>query len=420
MENDTDARERLFHNAIREVLIHFLFFLILYVFAYLLISKFKKKKEYYFAEDDEDAIVYRISLHASGICSSLYGAWRAGDQAQVSAGHSGRIPLRCDGRGKHASQGLHHKPRVGDPLLCAWSQKWNKWLCCFCVSTKTVAAQQDAQRTRMVQNELRMITFFRKRVSRKWTWRSPNALQQLASPWRRNLGYPLAMLALLSLTIISLLMVIHNTLQLLIGIKALPVSPQVEQFSLGISSLSALGVIGSSLEIVLILYLWLASVVGFFTLPMFCRLRPKPSSATLTQIIGNCAVLLVLSSALPVLARTLDGDYYVTPLTDVLLTHDVAAPYTVLCITTNRTCLPLVDFSFIKQVLPEWFSIVHICPLQDFQLEASAMDATRPQKSAPVLTTCSRRTVHSSIASDLPPEHTDALRRILKSSWDIW
>ncbi|KAH6930916.1 hypothetical protein HPB50_020823 [Hyalomma asiaticum] len=52
-------------------------------------------------------------------------------------------------------------------------------------------------------------------------------------------------------------------------------------------------------------YLWLASVVGFFTLPVFCLLRPKPLSATLTQIIGNCAVLLVLSSALPVLARTL-------------------------------------------------------------------------------------------------------------------
>ncbi|XP_075550046.1 LMBR1-like protein lilipod isoform X5 [Dermacentor variabilis] len=146
---------------------------------------------------------------------------------------------------------------------------------------------------------------FQRKLSQLGKMRRELALQQLASPWRRNLGYPLAMLALLSLTIISLLMVIHNTLQLLIGIKALPVSPQVEQFSLGISSLSALGVVGSSLEIVLILYLWLASVVGFFTLPVFCRLRPKPSSATLTQIIGNCAVLLVLSSALPVLARTL-------------------------------------------------------------------------------------------------------------------
>ncbi|KAL3217394.1 hypothetical protein MRX96_032398 [Rhipicephalus microplus] len=62
MENDTDARERLFHNAIREILIHALFFLILYVFAHILVSKFRKKKEYYFAEDDEDAIVCRVSL----------------------------------------------------------------------------------------------------------------------------------------------------------------------------------------------------------------------------------------------------------------------------------------------------------------------------------------------------------------------
>ncbi|CAN7941329.1 unnamed protein product [Ixodes pacificus] len=29
--------------------IHFLFFLVLYIFAFLLISKFKKRKEYYFA-----------------------------------------------------------------------------------------------------------------------------------------------------------------------------------------------------------------------------------------------------------------------------------------------------------------------------------------------------------------------------------
>ncbi|KAK8771336.1 hypothetical protein V5799_025413 [Amblyomma americanum] len=62
MEDEADARERLFHNAVREILIHFLFFVVLYVFAYVLISKFKKKKDDYFADDDEDAVVYRISL----------------------------------------------------------------------------------------------------------------------------------------------------------------------------------------------------------------------------------------------------------------------------------------------------------------------------------------------------------------------
>ncbi|KAH6930917.1 hypothetical protein HPB50_020824 [Hyalomma asiaticum] len=33
---------------------------------------------------------------------------------------------------------------------------------------------------------------------------APTAVQQLASPWRRNLGYPLAMLALLSLTVMNM------------------------------------------------------------------------------------------------------------------------------------------------------------------------------------------------------------------------
>ncbi|EEC17140.1 lipocalin-1 interacting membrane receptor, putative [Ixodes scapularis] len=52
-------------------------------------------------------------------------------------------------------------------------------------------------------------------------------IQRSASPWRRNLAYPVAMLLLLGLTGISLLMVVHNTLELLVGIKALPASPQV-------------------------------------------------------------------------------------------------------------------------------------------------------------------------------------------------
>ncbi|XP_050033301.1 protein Lilipod isoform X1 [Dermacentor andersoni] len=425
MENDTDARERLFHNAIREILIHFLFFLILYVFAYLLISKFKKKKEYYFAEDDEDAIVYRISLWMCCFSlavslgaalllpvsiisnevlllypSSFYMQWL---NSSLIHGLWNEIFLFSNisifillpfaylfteseglpGSRKGLISRLYETFLVltlgaallfgmtfllsaildyGRSSIHSFFALWSGYLpflysCLSCfgvvlllictpvgfarlftvlgelvIKPKFLRDIQDEyhcavmeeenlrRRAYITSHELEIhysvpghrngtngcaASVFQRKLSQLGKMRRELALQQLASPWRRNLGYPLAMLALLSLTIISLLMVIHNTLQLLIGIKALPVSPQVEQFSLGISSLSALGVVGSSLEIVLILYLWLASVVGFFTLPVFCRLRPKPSSATLTQIIGNCAVLLVLSSALPVLARTL-------------------------------------------------------------------------------------------------------------------
>uniref|UniRef100_A0A1E1XFX3 Putative lipocalin-interacting membrane receptor limr n=1 Tax=Amblyomma aureolatum TaxID=187763 RepID=A0A1E1XFX3_9ACAR len=388
MEDEADARERVFHNAIREILIHFLFFVVLYVFAYVLISKFKKKKEYYFADDDEDAVVYRISLwmccfslavslgaalllpvsiisnevlllypssfYMQWLNSSLiHGLWNEiflfsnvsifillpfaylfTESEGLPGSRRGLISRLYEtflvlmlvaallfGMTFLLSAILDYGRASIHSLFALWRGYLPflySCLSCFGVMLLLICTPVGFARLFTVLGELVIKPKFLRDIQEEYQCTlmeeenlgrrarvSSHALQQLASPWRRNLGYPVAMLSLLSLTVISLLMVIHNTLQLLIGIKALPVSPQVEQFSLGISSLSALGVVGSSLEIVLILYLWLASVVGFFSLPVFCQLRPKPLSATLTQIIGNCAVLLLLSSALPVLARTL-------------------------------------------------------------------------------------------------------------------
>lgn len=143
-------------------------------------------------------------------------------------------------------------------------------------------------------------------------------LQRKASAFRRNFvsfeflfhdvlnnlmqGYPLAMLVLAALTVVAAVLVAQNTLELLVGIKALPVS-SAQQLSLGIASLSKLGLVGSALEVTLILYLWCASVVGLYSLPVICRLTPVVGDTSFTQIIGNCALLLILSSALPVLSR---------------------------------------------------------------------------------------------------------------------
>uniref|UniRef100_A0A8D0X6B8 Uncharacterized protein n=1 Tax=Sus scrofa TaxID=9823 RepID=A0A8D0X6B8_PIG len=52
-----------------------------------------------------------------------------------------------------------------------------------------------------------------------------------------------------------------------------------------------------------------SSVVGFYSSPLFRGLRPRWHDTAMTQIIGNCVCLLVLSSALPVFSRTL-GKYY--------------------------------------------------------------------------------------------------------------
>ncbi|XP_066591526.1 protein Lilipod [Prorops nasuta] len=120
---------------------------------------------------------------------------------------------------------------------------------------------------------------------------------------RRTLLYPLAMLALLILSTATALLAVQNTLELLIGIKALPLSTR--QFTLGISSLSKLGPIGATVEVAVILYLAATSAIGLYTLPGIRRVQPRFHSTPLTHLIANCALLLVLSSALPLLSRIL-------------------------------------------------------------------------------------------------------------------
>nr|XP_032815929.1 uncharacterized protein LOC116945583 isoform X1 [Petromyzon marinus] len=124
-----------------------------------------------------------------------------------------------------------------------------------------------------------------------------------ASVWQRNLCFPLVMLLLLLLTGVSVVLVCFHVLVLLIDDAAMPKGSQEVGF--GKASLSAFGPLGATLEVALIFYLMVSSVVGFYSLPHFCTLLPRNRSMPMTKIIGNCVSLLVLSSALPVLSRTL-------------------------------------------------------------------------------------------------------------------
>ncbi|XP_052016669.1 protein LMBR1L isoform X2 [Apodemus sylvaticus] len=124
-----------------------------------------------------------------------------------------------------------------------------------------------------------------------------------ASAWQRNLGYPLAMLCLLVLTGLSVLIVAVHILELLIDEAAMPRGMQ--DAALGQVSFSKLGSFGAIIQVVLIFYLMVSSVVGFYSSPLFGNLRPRWRDTSMTQIIGNCVCLLVLSSALPVFSRTL-------------------------------------------------------------------------------------------------------------------
>uniref|UniRef100_A0A1A8PI97 Limb region 1 like n=2 Tax=Nothobranchius TaxID=28779 RepID=A0A1A8PI97_9TELE len=128
-------------------------------------------------------------------------------------------------------------------------------------------------------------------------------MRRKASPWQRNLGYPLVMLVLLSLTVMCVLMVCFNVLELLLDETAMPRG--MEDPHLGMASFSMFGLLGAAVQVVLILYLMLSSVVGFYSSSLFCGLLPRAKDTNLTQIIANCVSLLILSSALPVFSRTL-------------------------------------------------------------------------------------------------------------------
>ncbi|KAK7084203.1 Limb region 1 -like protein [Halocaridina rubra] len=138
---------------------------------------------------------------------------------------------------------------------------------------------------------------------------------------KRTLAYPLALLLLLVLTGTALAIVGLNTLQLLIGIKALPLASapailgEAQQGKRSVL-LSVMGSVGALLEVVLILYLIAASLLGCYSLPFFAKIRPQPQDTPMVHVIANCVVVLILSSALPLLARTLGitnfdllGDY---------------------------------------------------------------------------------------------------------------
>ncbi|XP_051914035.1 limb region 1 homolog-like protein isoform X2 [Hippocampus zosterae] len=103
--------------------------------------------------------------------------------------------------------------------------------------------------------------------------------------------------------VLCVLMVCFNVLELLLDETAMPRG--MEDPHLGMASFSMFGSLGAAVQVVLILYLMVSSVVGFYSSPLFTSLVPRAQDTNLTQMIANCVSLLILSSALPVFSRTL-------------------------------------------------------------------------------------------------------------------
>ncbi|XP_075068222.1 limb region 1 protein homolog isoform X2 [Mixophyes fleayi] len=136
------------------------------------------------------------------------------------------------------------------------------------------------------------------------TMKSKLERRKKASAWERNLVYPAVMILLLIATSFSVILVSLNILRLLVDETAMPKGSKGPGI-IGSASLFTFGFVGATLEILLIFYLMVSSVVGFYSLCFFGSFTPRKDDTTMTKIIGNCVSILVLSSALPVMSRTL-------------------------------------------------------------------------------------------------------------------
>ncbi|XP_033927259.1 protein LMBR1L isoform X8 [Melopsittacus undulatus] len=318
-------REQLFHERVRECIICTLLFTSLYILCHFIITHFKKHTDFAAEHDDEDAAVNRIAL---GLCTFTLA---------VALGAVLLLPFSII-----SNEVLLSFPRNYYIQWLNGSLVHGLWNLVFLFSNLSLVflmpfayffteSEGFAGSKKLLEDldeQLSCTRLEEAAVSRRICsgkascWLNLNVellreqlfairskrrkleLRHRASPWQRNLGYPLAMLGLLALTGTSVLIVCFHVLELLLDDAAMPQGIQ-QDASLGQVSFSVFGSFGAALQVILILYLMVSSVVGFYSSPLFTRLLPARQDTPLTKIIGNCVSLLVLSSALPVFSRTL-------------------------------------------------------------------------------------------------------------------
>ena len=66
-----------------------------------------------------------------------------------------------------------------------------------------------------------------------------------------------------------------------------------------------MGVLGVVTEVIIIAYLLLTSIIGLYSIPALHLILPAQRDTSITHLIYNCALYVILSSALPLLVKVL-------------------------------------------------------------------------------------------------------------------
>ncbi|KAF7475244.1 Hypothetical predicted protein [Marmota monax] len=340
-QDEVSAREQHFHSQVRECTICFLLFAILYIVSYFIITRYKRKSD---EQEDEDAIVNRISFVEScvslfqplficvdALCIFLSGirriCWPEKGDTSPHLGNSALIDNDAA-----SMESLYDLWEFYLPYLYSCISLMGCLLLLLCTPVGlsrmfTVMGQLLVKPAILedLDEQIYIITLEEEALQRRLNGLSSSVEYNImdleqelenvkalktklerrkkASAWERNLVYPAVMILLLIETAISVLLVACNILCLLVDETAMPKGARGP--GIGNASLSTFGFVGAALEIILIFYLMVSSVVGFYSLRFFGNFTPRKDDTTMTKIIGNCVSILVLSSALPVMSRTL-------------------------------------------------------------------------------------------------------------------
>ncbi|XP_020606357.1 protein LMBR1L-like [Orbicella faveolata] len=293
--SDGDVAEQIFYDTVREYVISLLVFIILYGISHAVISTYKRRRDE-LDSDEEDAFVYRISF------------WLCTFTLTVSLGAVLLLPMSILSNEIMIMypNSYYIKWLNGSLIHGMWNQIFlGSYMSLFVAipfayfftESEGFAGSRKGIMARVYETSVVLFLLAILVTSIVWV-----GLALIDRGRTSDEGWITILLLFVNQTS-CMAMVALNVLSLLFVHGALPRKSTV--LVLGKVSSSMMGTFGALLEIILIFYLMIASLVGLYSVPYFARLRPVVRETATIKVIVNCIVLLILSSALPVLSRTL-------------------------------------------------------------------------------------------------------------------
>uniref|UniRef100_A0A7N6FBK6 Limb development membrane protein 1 like n=1 Tax=Anabas testudineus TaxID=64144 RepID=A0A7N6FBK6_ANATE len=334
--DDVSVREQLFHNRVRETIICVLLFTCLYMVSYLILTHFKKTAEF-ITDDVEDATVNKIALWmctftlSVAVCAVLLLPISILSNEVLLTFPQSYYMQWLNGSLIH---GLWNLVFLFSNLSLVFLMPFAY----FFTESEGFAGSKKGVMARVYEAVVLLLLLALLVLGIVWVasalLHDNIARKSLYDLWEYYLPYlysgislfgvllfllctPFGLSRMFSVTgsllvkprvshrptVVCVLMVCFNVLELLLDETAMPRG--MEDPHLGMASFSMFGSLGAAVQVVLILYLMVSSVVGFYSSPLFMGLLPRAQDTNLTEIIANCVSLLILSSALPVFSRTL-------------------------------------------------------------------------------------------------------------------